>query len=69
MRRRVVITGYGVINDLGKNKEEIRRKLFDGESGLSKIGMSAADGITESTFGAVRDLTEVSEHFERFKVP
>ena len=69
MSRRVVITGYGVINDLGKNKEEIRRKLFDGESGLSKIGLSAADGITESTFGAVRDLTEVSEHFERFKVP
>lgn len=69
MNRRVVITGYGVINDLGKNKDEIRKRVFDGECGLSKVGISAVDGVTESTFGAIKDLTEVSDHFEKFGVP
>ena len=69
MGRRVVITGYGVINDLGKNKQEISRRLFDGECGLSRVGFKAVDGITESTFGAVNDLTEISEHFADLNVP
>ena len=69
MNRRVVITGYGIVNALGKNKESVKERLFKGESGLSVVEMSAADGITRSVFGAVKDLTEVSDHFERFKVP
>lgn len=59
MERRVVITGYGVINDLGKSKEEIRKNLFDGVSGLSSVNMESVDGITEGKFGAIKDLNEV----------
>lgn len=69
MGRRVVITGYGVVNDLGKNKHEISKRLFDGECGLSKAAFKARDGVTESTFGIVNNLTEISEHFANLNVP
>ena len=69
MERRVVITGYGVINDLGKSKEEIRKNLFDGVSGLSSVNMEAVDGLTEGKFGAITNLTEVDPFFEEHNIP
>ena len=36
MKKRIVITGYGVINALGKGKEAVEKRLFDGEVGLSR---------------------------------
>lgn len=69
MQRRVVITGYGVINALGKNKTEVEERLFAGEIGLSDKTFSSKSGDISGTVGAVRELSEVDEFFEKEQVP
>lgn len=43
-RRRVVITGIGILASLGNNKEDVWQGLMDGKSGIAKIeGMDVSD--------------------------
>lgn len=69
MNRHVVITAYSVINDMGKNKQEVEEGIFSGKSGLSKHQFEYGDGITEGCFGLVHDLTEVHDFFKQHNLP
>lgn len=53
MSKRVVITGYGVINALGKGKAMVEKRLFDGEVGLSKKIFTSKGGDIAGTVGEV----------------
>lgn len=53
MKNIVSITGYGVVSSLGIGKEETRKKLFDGVSGISDLTLAYADRNVTSAFGAV----------------
>ncbi|MBQ7487560.1 MAG: beta-ketoacyl-[Clostridia bacterium] len=69
MKRRVVITAYSVINDMGKNRKEVEEGIFSGSCGLSRQKFTYADGDTEGVFGMVHDLTEVHPFFEQHHLP
>lgn len=69
MKRRVVITAYSVINDLGKNRFEVEKGIFSGESGLSMQDFEYGDGVTTGPFGAVQNLDEVHPFFEKHHLP
>lgn len=68
MSKRVVISGYGVINALGGNKEEVKSGIFAGKCGLSKKGFKSLDSEVVGSVGAV-NLNEVSSFFEENGIP
>ena len=63
MKRRVVITGYSVINDLGKNRQAVEEGIFSGKSGITKQKFEFGDGVAEGYYGALNDLTEIHPFF------
>ena len=69
MNRRVVITAFSVINDMGKNKQEVEEGIFSGRCGLSRQKFTYGDGEAEGVFGMVHDLTEVHPFFEEHGLP
>ena len=69
MKRRVVITAYSVINDLGKNRQAVEEGIFSGKSGISRQKFEYGDGVAEGYYGAVQDLTEVHPFFAAHNLP
>lgn len=69
MKKRVVITAYSVINDLGKNRQQVEDGIFGGKSGVSMQEFSYGDGVTVGPYGVVPELDEVDPFFEREGLP
>ena len=69
MKKRIVITGYGVINALGKGKEAVEKRLFDGEVGLSRKVFSSKSGDIAGTVGAVREELGEDPFFAENGIP
>lgn len=68
MRRRVVVTGLGTINALGKNAEETWTNLLAGKSGIRKItSFEIDDRFTSQIAGEVRDY-DPKDYFEKKKI-
>ncbi len=67
--KRVVVTGYGIVNALGKNKDEVERNIFGGKSGVGKKTFESVDRDYEGTVGEVKNLTEVDPFFEENNLP
>lgn len=67
--KRVVVTGYGIVNALGKNKEEVEENIFGGKIGVSKKTFSSVDRDYDGTVGEIKNLTEVDSFFEENNVP
>lgn len=66
-KQRIVITGYGVISSLGKNKIENERKIFDGQSGIKEHSFDYVDGKKDSMSGVIENL-EVHSFFDNFNM-
>ena len=56
IRRRVVITGMGVMSPLGKNVEDYWDGLVDGKSGIGKITLCDTDEFPADIAGEVDDF-------------
>lgn len=67
--KRVVVTGYGIINALGKNKEEVEKNIFSGQTGVGGKTFASVDGDYSGTVGEIKDLNEVDSFFEDNNVP
>ncbi len=67
--KRVVVTGYGIVNALGKNKEEVEMNVFGGKSGLGSKVFDSVDKEYPGTVGEIKDLNEVDSFFEENNVP
>lgn len=67
--KRVVVTGYGIVNALGKNAKEVEKHIFEGQSGVSKTAFASIDHEYEGTVGEVKDLDEVDSFFEENHLP
>ena len=65
MKRRVVITGYSVINDMGKDRQQVEEGIFSGRSGVSMQDFEFGDGVTTGPYGVVPELDEVDPYFEK----
>jgi 3-oxoacyl-[acyl-carrier-protein] synthase II len=55
-KKRVVVTGLGAINGVGKNVNEMWANLLAGKSGITKIPEFAEKGITSLVGGKVLDF-------------
>lgn len=69
MKKRVVITGYSVINDMGKNRQEVEEGIFGGKSGVSMQDFEYGDGVTTGPYGMIQGLDEVDPFFEKEGLP
>ena len=69
MKKRVVITGYSVINDMGKNRQQVEEGIYAGQSGVSMQDFEFGDGVTTGPYGVVKDLDEVDPFFEKEGLP
>lgn len=69
MRRRVVVTGMGMVTPLGADLETIWRRLLDGESGIDYITLFDASQFPTKIAAEVKnwDLTDVGEDPEDWK--
>lgn len=67
--KRVVVTGYGIVNAMGKNKVEVEQNIFGGQSGVGKKVFPSVDRDYEGSVGEIKDLTEVDSFFEENGVP
>jgi len=56
MRRRVVVTGLGLITSLGRRVEEFWRRLLAGESGVSRVEAFDVSGYDVQIAGEVKDF-------------
>ena len=64
MSRRVVITGMGTVNPLGKNVNEFWENIKANKNGLSFIDQFDASDFAVKIVGAVKDF-DSSEYFDR----
>ena len=55
-KRRVVITGYGMVTPLGKNTEETFAKASKGESGIDYIKSFDTTGLPCRIGGEIDDI-------------
>ncbi len=60
MRRRVVITGMGVVSPNGIGKEEFGRAVLDGRSGVRRISRFDASALTVQIAGEVVGFDELA---------
>lgn len=67
--KRVVVTGYGIVNALGKNKEQVEENIFGGKSGTGGKTFPSVDRDYDGTVGEIKNLTEVDSFFEENDVP
>jgi 3-oxoacyl-[acyl-carrier-protein] synthase II len=56
MRRRVVVTGLGLITSLGRRVEEFWRRLLAGESGVSRVEAFDVSDFAVQVAGEVKDF-------------
>jgi len=59
MKKRVVITGLGVVSPIGNGKEPFWKSLCAGRSGVSKISSFDASCFTSRIAGEIRDFDAV----------
>lgn len=58
--KRVVITGLGIVSSLGNNKEEVKKSLFEGKSGITYQPEYAERGLRSHVAGSVKlDVQEL----------
>jgi 3-oxoacyl-[acyl-carrier-protein] synthase II len=55
-RKRIVITGLGVVSCLGNDPKQLYRRLLNGESGISPIVEFPCDQFSSRIAGTVRDF-------------
>jgi 3-oxoacyl-[acyl-carrier-protein] synthase II len=69
MRRRVVITGMGMVTPLGADREQIWKRLLAGESGVGYTTLFDASNFPTKISAEVRnwDLSDVGENPEDWK--
>jgi len=69
MRRRVVVTGMGLVTPLGADLEQVWQKVLGGESGIGYITVFDATNFPTRIAAEVRnwDLRDVGEDPERWK--
>lgn len=63
MKKRIVVTGFGVMNALGKEKKEVEDGLFQGKSGLVPKPFLSKNGEILGTIGEVKDTKEEDRFF------
>ena len=56
MKRRVVVTGLGVISPNGNNKEEFWSQLIEGKSGIGPLTSFDCNDYTSRIAGEVKDF-------------
>ncbi|MEW6086904.1 MAG: beta-ketoacyl-ACP synthase II [bacterium] len=56
MKKRVVITGIGVVSSLGNNRNEFWQNLFSGKSGIGPLTRFDASGYPTRIAGEVKDF-------------
>ncbi|AFS78638.1 3-oxoacyl-[acyl-carrier-protein] synthase II [Gottschalkia acidurici 9a] len=56
MKKRVVITGIGVLSPIGIGKEELFNSLLEGKSGIDKITRFNTEGFTTTIAGEVKNF-------------
>lgn len=56
MKRRVVVTGVGVISPVGIGKDKFWRNIKEGKSGISYISKFSTDGFPTKIAGEVKDF-------------
>ena len=54
--RRVVVTGLGMINSLGHNREESFKAIVDGETGIDRITLFDPEKFSVQIAGEVKDF-------------
>jgi 3-oxoacyl-[acyl-carrier-protein] synthase II len=59
--RRVVITGIGMINALGNDKETSFKNIVDGQTGISTIKSFDTEGLSVTIAGEVKDFDPKTE--------
>lgn len=67
--RQIVITGYGVITALGRNKEENAKLLFEGRTGIRPYVFKYKDGDVISATGVHEKELKRSPFFEENELP
>jgi 3-oxoacyl-[acyl-carrier-protein] synthase II len=65
LRRRVVITGLGVVSPLGVDKEELQKNIIAGKSGINPITRFDASSYSCKLAGEVRDFDPLNYMSER----
>jgi 3-oxoacyl-[acyl-carrier-protein] synthase II len=70
MRRRVVVTGMGLVTPLGADLETVWKRLLAGESGVGYISLFDAGSFPTKISAEVRDwdLSDVGEDPEDWKL-
>ena len=56
MKRRVVITGIGVLSPIGNTKEDLYKSLLEGKSGIGQITRFDASEFTTTIAGEIKDF-------------
>lgn len=64
MKRRVVVTGYGVVSPLGNNSDELWENIKAGKSGIRKIDSEEYTGISTQIGGSVTNF-DPEKYFDR----
>ena len=66
---KVLVTGYGIINAAGKNRQEVFENLFAGKSGITKGFFESNGEKKEGSFGRVAPPLAGEDFFERNALP
>lgn len=61
MKRRVVVTGVGLVSSMGQNYSEVVENLRKGKSGIQKVPEWEAHGLKSCIAGVLPDLTSKKE--------
>jgi 3-oxoacyl-[acyl-carrier-protein] synthase II len=69
MRRRVVVTGIGLVTPMGADTETVWRRMLNGESGIGYISLFDASNFPTKISAEVRnwDLSDVGENPDDWK--
>ncbi len=67
--KRIVVTGYGIVNAMGKNKQEVEENIFGGKSGVGKKVFPSVDRDYEGAVGEIKELNEVDSFFAENEIP
>lgn len=63
-KRRVVITGLGIISAIGNNKDEVWQHVVNAQTGIAPMTLPNADSIRFSSVAEVKNYNP-SDHFEK----
>ena len=66
MDKKVVITGYGIVSPLGKNKLENAENLFPGKSGIVEHQFEYLDGKVKAMSGVLKKDIGIHTFFDKY---